>query len=204
MHRHLIGSLTAGVVLMTFVTHTSAGVWPFGKKEKAESSHSKIQQVNYAAEEPGQFEGSSAKPIQATPLTYRPAGSNEMTVNPTGHNHHHHAYPHPPIPYTPGYIGNGGNQYPNLDAPLYPSPTPNVPPYVGGTYITNQAFAPHEMLYSHDYHSMYGPYYWKVNGKYVLTPFGVRSHECWDLQGTEVKVKYRSQQPLFSKFSIPH
>ncbi len=200
MHRHLIGSLTAGVVLMTFVTHTSAGWWPVPKKDKADADRSPVQQVNYIPEEPGHFEGSSAKPINATPLTYR-APQQQMEVNPAG-LHHHHAYPHPPIPYVPGTVA-GGNQYPYLNAPLYPSPVPNVPTYVGGTYITNQAFAPHEMLYSHDYHSMYGPYYWKVHGKYVLTPFGVRSHEGWELQGTEVNVKYRSSQPLFSKFTRP-
>lgn len=102
----------------------------------------------------------------------------------------------------PNYNAHQGT-YPQLNAPLYPSPQPNTPTYVGGTYITNQALAPHEMLYPHTYRAMYGPYYWKVHGKWFLTPFGVRSHDHWQLQGTEVTVKYRSHHPLFSGFIPP-
>jgi hypothetical protein len=61
--------------------------------------------------------------------------------------------------------------------------------------ITNQAFAPHEMLYPHTYRATYPPFYHRVKGCWVLTPFGIRSHERWELQGTQVQVKYRSQYP---------
>ncbi len=94
-------------------------------------------------------------------------------------------------------------RYPQLNAPLYPSPIQNVPEWTGGTIITNQAFAPHELLYPHRYHSMYGPFYYKVKGSWILTPFGVRQHEQWKLQGTEVRVKYHSHYRLFSGFSPP-
>ena len=85
--------------------------------------------------------------------------------------------------------------YVRLNAPLYPSPKPNIPIWTGSTVITNQAFAPHEMLYPHTYKAIYPPFYHKVKGGWIVTPFGVRSHERWELQGTQVQVKYRSQQP---------
>jgi len=96
-----------------------------------------------------------------------------------------------------------GQQYPQLNAPLYPSPVQYTPAWNGGTVITNQAFAPHEMLYPHTYHAMYPPFYHKVKGGWFWTPFGFRQHEHWELQGTEVQVKYRSHYPLFSGFHPP-
>ncbi len=107
---------------------------------------------------------------------------------------------------TPALNPHGINvgQYPQLNAPLYPSPIQGVPSWTGGTVITNQAFAPHELLYPHEYHSMYGPFYYKVKGSWVWTPFGMRQHEQWKLQGTEVRVKYRSNYKLFSGFCPPH
>ena len=90
-------------------------------------------------------------------------------------------------PQQPGYV--------QLGAPLYPSPRPNIPIWTGSTMITNQAFAPHEMLYPHTYRATYPPYYHRVKGGWILTPFGIRSHERWELQGTQVQVKYRSQYP---------
>lgn len=90
--------------------------------------------------------------------------------------------------------------YPQTNAPLYPSAQPNVPYQVGGTIITNQAFAPHEMLYPHDYRAMYGPFYYVVKGHWVVTPWGVRNNEQWELQGTQLDVKYRARAPLFSGF----
>lgn len=87
--------------------------------------------------------------------------------------------------------------YVNLNAPMYPSPRPNIPIWTGGTMITNQAFAPHEMLYPHSYRAMYGPFYHRARGCYVWTPFGMRTHEKWDLLGTTVKVDYRSSWPKF-------
>ena len=114
-----------------------------------------------------------------------------------------------------GYVAPGGGapqlnphginvgQYPQLNAPLYPSPVQHVPEWTGGTVITNQAFAPHELLYPHEYHSMYGPFHYKVKGCWIWTPFGMRQHEEWKLQGTEVRVKYRSHYKLFSGFHPP-
>ena len=105
-------------------------------------------------------------------------------------------------PLNPNGINVG--QYPQLNAPLYPSPVQNVPAWTGGTVITNQAFAPHELLYPHEYHSMYGPFHYQVKGCWIWTPFGMRQHEQWKLQGTEVRVKYRSHYKLFSGFHPPH
>lgn len=94
-------------------------------------------------------------------------------------------------------------QYPHLNAPLYPSPVQHTPPWNGGTIVTNQALAPHEMLYPHTYHAMYPPFFYKVKGGWLWTPFGMRQHEHWKLQGTEVTVKYRSHYPLFGGFVPP-
>ena len=93
--------------------------------------------------------------------------------------------------------------YPYLNAPLYTSPVQNVPYQVGGTLITNQAFAPHEMLYPHTYHAIYPPYYYQVKGSWMISPWGVWSRDTWRLQGTEVKVKYRSRIPLLAGFVAP-
>lgn len=103
---------------------------------------------------------------------------------------------------TQGYTG--GAQYPRLNAPLYPSPMQSTQPWSGGAIITNQAFAPHEMLYPHKYHAMYPPFYYKVKGCWMWTPFGMRQHEHWKLQGTQVKVNYRSTYAPFSGFHPKH
>ncbi len=87
----------------------------------------------------------------------------------------------------PGYI--------RLGAPMYPTPRPNIPIWQGSTMITNQAFAPQEMLYPHTYRAIYPPFYHRVKGGWIVTPLGVRSHEKWELQGTMVQVKYRSSYP---------
>jgi hypothetical protein len=63
--------------------------------------------------------------------------------------------------------------------------------------ITSPALAPHEMLYPHTYRAIYPPYYHRVKGGWIVTPFGVRSHERWQLQGTQVQVKYRSSAPIW-------
>ena len=97
-------------------------------------------------------------------------------------------------------VAGPGCMYPQLNAPLYPSPSQNNPAWTGGAIITNQALAPHEMLYPHKYHAMYGPFYYRVRGHWVMTPFGMRQHEQWELQGTEVKVNYRSSYAPFSGF----
>jgi hypothetical protein len=99
-------------------------------------------------------------------------------------------------------VYNAG-QYPTLNAPLYPCPVQYTPPWNGGTIVTNQALAPHEMLYPHRYHAMYPPFYYKVKGCWLWTPFGMRQHERWELQGTEVKVNYRSRISWLSGFHPP-
>jgi hypothetical protein len=69
--------------------------------------------------------------------------------------------------------------------------------------ITNQALSPHEMLYKHRYHAMYPPFYYKVNGRWVVTRDGLLNRETWQLQGTEVKVKYHSHISPFALFAPP-
>ncbi len=99
-------------------------------------------------------------------------------------------------------VGSLGH-YPQLGAPLYPSPAQNIPVQTGATIITNQALAPHEMLYPHSYRAMYPPFFYKVKGGWIWTPFGMRSHDKWELQGTVVEVKYRSKRHPFSGFAPP-
>lgn len=103
----------------------------------------------------------------------------------------------------PGYGPTIPNNYPAPKAGLYPSPVQNTPGWHGQTIVTNQAFAPHEMLYPHEYHAMYGPYYYQVRGGFIWTPFGMRTHERWELKGTEVEVKYHDRIKLFSGFHPP-
>lgn len=90
--------------------------------------------------------------------------------------------------------------YPYLNAPLYPSPSPYPPRQVGTTVITNQAFAPHEMLYPHRYRSMYGPYSYRVKGGWLWTPFGMCSEDHWTLQGTMVEVRYHDEISPWAMF----
>lgn len=90
--------------------------------------------------------------------------------------------------------------YPQTGASLYPAPIPGIPQQIGGTVIYNQALQPHEMLYAHRYRAMYPPYYYKVNGGWMVTPFGVWSHEDWKLQGTMVDVKYKSRISPFALY----
>jgi hypothetical protein len=116
---------------------------------------------------------------------------------------------HGPSQHVPGGATAGSvpvynsGTYPRLNAPLYPSPVQYTPPWNGGTIITNQALAPHEMLYPHRYHAMYPPFYYKVKGCWLWTPFGMRQHERWELQGTEVRVNYRSHISWLSGFHPP-
>lgn len=93
--------------------------------------------------------------------------------------------------------------YPQTGAALYPAPVPGIPQQIGGIAIQNQAFHPHEMLHAHQYKAMYPPYYYKVNGGWMVTPFGVWSHEDWKLQGTTVDVKYKSHISPLKLFKPP-
>ena len=113
------------------------------------------------------------------------------------------AYWHPNQRYIHPSTYAAAPGYPYLHAPLYPSPEPNVPYQTGLTLVTNQALAPHEMLYPHEYKALYPPYYYRVKGSWVVTPWGVWSHDRWKLQGTEVEVEYRSHYSPFSLFVPP-
>lgn len=93
--------------------------------------------------------------------------------------------------------------YPQTGAALYPAPIPGIPHQVGGTVIMNPALQPHEMLYGHEYRALYPPYYYQVNGEWLVTPFGVWSQEHWKLKGTEVNVRYRTSISPFSFFTPP-
>ncbi len=136
-------------------------------------------------------EPTEAKPIHAT------TRSRELTVTPVARHNNSHPNRLGPVQSVPA------TGYPQLNAPLYPSPQPWTPLHAGGTAITNQAFSPHEMQYPHRYRALYGPYYYQVRGKWFLTPLGVRSHDVWKLQGTEVDVKYRSHYRPFSFYFPP-
>jgi len=108
-----------------------------------------------------------------------------------------------PQPNSGYYPTSSQGRYPQTGAALYPSPIPGIPQQMGGAAIMNQAFHPHEMLYPHEYHAMYPPYYYKVNGGFMVTPFGVWSHEDWNLQGTRVDVRYKSHISPFTLFHPP-
>jgi hypothetical protein len=86
------------------------------------------------------------------------------------------------------YAPPPGFCYPPIQAPLYPSPRPDVPREVGWTLITSPALAPHEMLYPHTYRALYPPYYYCNKCGLSCIPFFPKP--C--LRGTEVTVKYRS------------
>ncbi len=108
----------------------------------------------------------------------------------------------------PAAIPTGGparitNGYPYLNAPMSPTPRPDIPYQAGGSYITNQALFPHEMLYPHTYEAMYPPFYYKSRGRITMTRDGIRVKEKWKLQGTKVKVKYRSFIGLGTLFKTP-
>lgn len=113
-----------------------------------------------------------------------------------------------PVASAPSMRGNGNSGtaqagYPQTGAALYPAPVPGIPHQVGGTVIMNPAFQPHEMLYGHQYKALYPPYYYQVNGEWLVTPFGVWSQEHWKLKGTEVNVRYRTSISPFSLFTPP-
>lgn len=131
-----------------------------------------------------------AVPGLTGPAVARPASQQPSMAPLPGYNNA------PGVAVVPGY--------PYLNAPLNTTPVPNVPYQVGSSMITNQAFAPQEMLYAHKYRAMYPPYYYKVRGHWMVTPWGVWSNDHWELQGTEVKVNYRSNYSPFSLFTPPH
>lgn len=131
---------------------------------------------------------SSRTPVMPQAAMYRQDVEQQapMAINPE-------AYAVPPS------VPGAQQGYVRLGAPLYPCPKPNTPIWTGATMITSPALAPHEMLYPHTYRAIYPPFYHRVKGGWIWTPFGIRSHERWELQGTQVEVKYRSQPPLWVK-----
>lgn len=150
---------------------------------------------------PAPFQASGAQPIMtmpqrqnAQPVFYQGAGSAPMTITPGSVT--------PPSP-SMDVTTQGVPAYPYLNAPMYSSPRQNIPYQVGGVVITNQALYPQEMLWAHKYRAMYPPYYYKVRGHWKVTPFGVWQCEGWKLQGTEVKVNYKSHIGLTSGFCPP-
>lgn len=119
------------------------------------------------------------------------------------HGIHPHDYTHYDfVPPAPGAYSHAPQRYhyPYLHAPLYPTPRQGVPLQVGATMITNQALAPHEMLYPHEYHAFYPPFYYAVKGHWMVTPLGVWSWDEWQLLGTKVEVEYRPRIGLLSGF----
>lgn len=93
--------------------------------------------------------------------------------------------------------------YARLNSPLYPSPLQNIPIQLGGTVISNPALAPHEYLYAHEYRALYPPYYYRVRGSWIWTPFGMESHDKWELLGTRVRVRYVSDKGLLQRLATP-
>jgi hypothetical protein len=108
-----------------------------------------------------------------------------------------------PVPAAMPQITPNPTVYPRLNAPLYPSPVQYTQPWSGVSIVTNQALAPHEMLYPHKYRAMYAPFFYEVKGHWIVTPTGVKQGEIWKLKGTEVKVNYKSHHGLFTKFFFP-
>jgi hypothetical protein len=86
---------------------------------------------------------------------------------------------------------DGPGCYPQLNSSLYPCPKQSVPVEVGQTFITNQAFYPHEMLYAHQYRALYPPFFYENKCGLTCVPFFPKP--C--LRGTLVTVKYKTTYP---------
>ena len=184
-------------VSATMIVVLSAVMLPSSRAdEPADPFAANLQSPPLPVPAPLNDNGMMARPVRSvSPMVPQPAlyrqptdvlQSNPMPINPEAY-----AVPQQAPMQHPGYV--------QLGAPMYPSPRPNIPIWSGSTMITNQAFAPHEMLYPHTYRSIHAPYYHRVKGGWIWTPFGIRSHERWELQGTQVTVKYRSQPPAWPK-----
>ncbi len=132
------------------------------------------------------------------PARLAPVHSGSVPMHMAGFHHNSGGGPHH-VPMVVNNVPMGGGS----KASLYPSPRPGIPTEVSGTLIPHHALHPHEMLYAHKYRAMYGPYYYKVNGGWMVTPFGVWSKENWKLQGSTVDVKYKSHISPFARFHPP-
>ncbi len=194
MLRLAIHSTACLAVLVTFSLSTARAQFRSASRQNSASArqvhwtaapprYGTVAPASYANMAPQQF----AYPAYARPI--QQAASSVRTPAATG---------------TPMMAPNHQQgRYPQMNAALYPCPQYNIPYQVGATVITNQAMAPHEMLYGHKYKAMYGPFYYKVKGRRILTPFGFESHENWKLMGTEVRVKYNTRFGLFTGY-FPH
>lgn len=188
MIRRTLVTATMSVVL-------SAVMLPSTRADEGDPFDTELQTPPVAVPAPiaGEYEARPASNIgpvfSRNAVMSQPAAAqpqSPLAINPEAH-----MVPQGMPAQQPGYV--------RLGAPLYPSPRPNIPIWTGSTMITNQAFAPHEMLYPHTYRSIHGPFYHRVKGGWIWTPVGIKSHERWELQGTQVEVKYRSQPPLWVK-----
>ena len=50
---------------------------------------------------------------------------------------------------------------------------------------------------------MYPPFYYRVRGSWIWTPFGMESHDKWELVGTRVRVRYVSDKGLLQRLATP-
>jgi len=141
-------------------------------------------------------------PTQIQNVSQRPYAHPTSSTSPAGPAHTSGGMM-TPQPQGGYYPMSSQGRYPQTGAALYPSPIPGIPQQMGGAAIMHPAFHPHEMLYGHEYHAMYPPYYYKVNGGFLVSPFGVWSHEDWKLEGTRVDVKYNSHISPFTLFHPP-
>jgi hypothetical protein len=151
-----------------------------------------------ASSQPGP---SGSGPVSQTRYEYPPQYHvNYHLAGVTTHIPHPVTAPYWLPPDAPNVTPTG---YPFTNAPMYPTPLPNIPYQVGSTVLTNQALYPHEMLYAHTYRALYPPYYYEVSGAWKPMPWGVSNCEHWKLRGTLVTVKYHSSIGFLSGFSPP-
>ena len=184
-------AVAAGTVLLAAVTMPGAQAQPPDWTPTAASravQHGPNAPAAAAVQPAAVAPGPAPQPIQQA--AWMGDGKREAYWHPNQQYIHRGTYAS-----APGYV--------YLNAPLYPTPEPRVPYQTGMTLITNQALAPHELLYPHEYKALYPPYYYRVKGSWVVTPWGVWSHDRWKLQGTEVEVEYRSHYSHFSLFVPP-
>ncbi len=191
MTRNAFITATISVVLSAVMLPSSRA------DELADSFGAELQTPPLSVPAPLAYDEPTAQPVTAfSPVVPQTAVFRHITETapqggPMAINPEAYAVP-PQAPMAqPGYV--------RLGAPLYPCPRPNIPIWTGATMITSPALAPHEMLYPHTYRSIHAPFYHRVKGGWFWTPTGIRSHERWELQGTQVTVKYRSQVPHWTR-----